>query len=727
MKNQLSFDEVKREALLRAHELMPRWLPGGSFKGDEYVCSDIRGGQGTSLKFNIKKGFGEDFGIGEKYGDMIALYAKIYGLSNNDAKRAIEIELGIAVNEQDIGMPPPTEKPPVGLHYKYGAPKEIYPYRTVSGQVSFYICRYEDKEGKTFLPYAWDKTNRHWVTKGVPWTKSLYRVERLSQNPKRPVLIVEGEKACHAAQRIVGERYNVVTWAGGAAAVKKSDWSPLYNKSVLIWPDGDEPGMKAAHEIKDILLKKNSKDVQVKILRTILAEENLRGPFKKGWDAADMFWDWNQFYLWGKNRIDVFTKNDFKEIAPHETSVEKVKEKKLQKKKPEPTHINVNYQHNQITESPLITGANISSITNIFRSEEKFKKLFWFDEFHQKRFIEKNGHGPVEWDEIDDTYLCYEIQTHYAIPRASIDCVRQAAMMFAMENVRNEPRDWLKSLNWDHTSRIEKFLVDYMGVTENSYTLAVSRNFWISLVARIMNPGCKCDTMMILEGKQGTKKSSAIAAIGGKFYAQSHDSVTTKDFYQNLQGKFIVEIGELDAFQKAEVNAIKRCLSTPVDRMRTSYSRYPKDFPRQSIFVGTTNDTNYLSDSTGNRRFWPIATKAIDLDRIEKDREQLFAEAVIKFKLGCTWYEVPRDLAEREQMEREIDDAWADDVRDYCIGKTEVSMRDIIVSGLKMEISKASKRETNRIGKILRSIGFINRASREYGVVTKRWVKEESE
>lgn len=737
MKNKYTFEEVHAEALSRAKELIPQWLPGGAFKGDEYCCSDIRGGGGTSLKFNIKKGYGEDFGIGEKYGDMIALYARINGLSNAQAKKAIEIELGLQVQEVEIGSPPASEKPPVASHYKFGEPKEMYPYHDLAGNLLFYVCRYESPTEKTFLPYCWDKVNRHWVSKGYPFTRPLYRVSQLRSDPGRPVMVVEGEKTCRAAAQIVGSRYHVVTWSGGASAFAKTDWSPLFGRNVLIWPDGDEAGMKAAIGIKDILTPKITGAETVRIIRTMPTKDD-RDPILKGWDAADVAWDWSQFYKFAKDRIDAY---GFKDSRPEKPKVKEnrplpVKQNEIEVKPVEVQTTDLQKYNqdfhitgiqNNLVVSDAITGANISSIASIFRQDQRYKNLFWFDEFYQKRFIERNGHGPVEWDETDDTWLTCEIQTKHGLTRASVDCVRQAAHLFAIENVRNEPRDWMTSLQWDHKTRIDRFLIDYMGVTENQYTMAVSRNFWISLVARVLRPGCKCDTMMILEGKQGTKKSSAINVIGGKYYAQSHDSVTTKDFYQNLQGKFIIEIGELDAFQKAEVNAIKRCLSTPVDRMRTSYSRYAKDYPRQSIFVGTTNDTNYLSDSTGNRRFWPIATKTIDIDKIAADREQLFAEAVTRFKLGQTWYEVPQDLAEKEQMEREIDDAWTEDIKSYCLGKSEISMRDIIVTGLQMEIGKASKRDTNRIGRIIRSLGYINRATREFGVVTKRWVKEETE
>jgi predicted P-loop ATPase len=189
---------------------------------------------------------------------------------------------------------------------------------------------------------------------------------------------------------------------------------------------------------------------------------------------------------------------------------------------------------------------------------------------------------------------------------------------------------------WDNVERIEHSFSTVFHCDDNGYTRAVSRNFWISLIARTYDPGCKLDNMIILEGAQGALKSSALNMIGGEWFAEQHENATNaKAFAEVLQGKLLIEIAEMDAFSRAEVTRVKQVVSNKSDRYRPSYGRHAQDHPRRCVMAGSTNKDDWNRDATGARRFWPIACKGFcDLGYLKEHRAQLFAEAV---GMGESW------------------------------------------------------------------------------------------
>src|SRR5690606_16976269 len=155
------------------------------------------------------------------------------------------------------------------------------------------------------------------------------------------------------------------------------------------------------------------------------------------------------------------------------------------------------------------------------------------------------------------------------------------------------------SLKWDGTSRIERLMIEGFGTLDSQYYREISRCFLISIAARICEPGCKVDTMPVFEGPQGNRKSSALRALGGKFFTECHEKVTSKDFYSVLHGHFLVEIAEMDAFSGAQVETIKGVISNQVDRYRLPYDKHATSNPRQCVFAGTTNRRDWNRDETG--------------------------------------------------------------------------------------------------------------------------------
>jgi predicted P-loop ATPase len=261
------------------------------------------------------------------------------------------------------------------------------------------------------------------------------------------------------------------------------------------------------------------------------------------------------------------------------------------------------------------------------------------------------------WTDRDDSELRGYMETYYGIsaPSKLNDALEAITGRLQFHPVR----DYLNSLSWDGEGRVERLLVDYLGADDTPYTRAVTRKMMAAAVARVFVPAIKYDQMLVLVGEQGVGKSTLFSRLAGKWFSDSLTSVQGKEAYEQIQGQWIVEMGELSATKRADVEAIKHFLSKCHDTFRAAYGRNTSTYARQCIFVGTTNDRGYLRDRTGNRRFWsvPVNKSAIKLnlfkDLTQHEIDQLWAEAVQLFREGETLY-LEADLVEesnRIQME----------------------------------------------------------------------------
>jgi len=374
-------------------------------------------------------------------------------------------------------------------------------------------------------------------------------------------------------------------------------------------------------------------------------------------------------------------------------------------------------------------GRAIHNVDNVLRLLENWSKTsgkIWFDEFHQKIRTNWNDSTVQDWSDKDTSNLTCILQRYTELIKVPDNLVAFAVNELALRNKKNEPKEWLDWVSWDGQERMSAFFNYYCGAEDSEYSKAIAHNFWLSLVARVYSPGCKLDNMVILEGTQGIGKSRMLSIVGGEWYGESYESIQSKDFPLSLQGKMVIEISELDAFSKVEANTIKKILSMGVDRFRPPYGRMTQSFPRSCVFVGTTNDDNYLKDPTGNRRFWPIRVDEFKLDEIARDREQLFAEAVHRYKSGESWHEVPWDAAKLEQDARVESDLWEEMVQEYIIGKDEVKSTDVLRDAIQLSSDRWTAREYRRLGRIFRQLGWSRRTVRKGERTMKLWVRRYS-
>ena len=249
-------------------------------------------------------------------------------------------------------------------------------------------------------------------------------------------------------------------------------------------------------------------------------------------------------------------------------------------------------------------------------------------------------------------------------------------------------RQYLAGIKHDGTERVAGrtgpgWLTTHLGVEDSPYVRAVGRMFLIGAVARIRQPGCKLDTVLILEGEQGKKKSTAVATLfGPEFFSDHLSDITTKDASSDLRGKWVIEWAELDNLSRSESSAVKKYVSRATDDYRPSYGRRNVRVPRQCVFVGTTNMDNYLKDETGNRRFWPVTCLGdINIELLKADRDALWAEAVALYEANEKWWfdasdPVAQEQARQEQAARRVADPWEGAICAALQPKKEKSMDD---------------------------------------------------
>ncbi|MCL2450341.1 MAG: virulence-associated E family protein, partial [Polyangiaceae bacterium] len=363
--------------------------------------------------------------------------------------------------------------------------------------------------------------------------------------------------------------------------------------------------------------------------------------------------------------------------------------------------------------------SHLDNVIRILQLAPEWKGKIRFDEFRSRIVVtgppwdnyQKPSTDKSYWTDEDTSRLCARLRRDFHgddfAPSIS-DCERAVGVV-AHTHAYNPLRDYLRSLAWDGQGRLSSWLTTYLGAERTEYTRLVGSWWLISAVARIMTPGCKVDTVPILEGRQGLKKSSALRVLSGaEYFNDTPLDLNSKDAYTAIQGCWFVELAELDSLMRVEATRAKAFFSSSKDKFRAAYARHETEEPRQCIFVGTTNLDDYLNDPTGARRFWPIHCSRVELEALARDRDQLWSEAVHELDEGRLWFptsEYEDALLGDQQAVRTQHDAWEEAISTWlnrrASNENTFTMNEVLAGALNLEEKDWSRSVQTRVGTLL--------------------------
>jgi putative DNA primase/helicase len=772
----IDFGRIAAAALQGAETLVPQWLKDGRRVGHEWQCGSLSGDAGSSCSVNLNTGAWADFATGEKGRDLISLYGAINGLENGPAARELAEQLGIEIPEgarsrkgddaaarrgpidsstgagvepggddltqvasktpdgwSDAGVWPEGGPAAPVAHMFRGRPSVSWVYRTAEGGITGYVHRFVTSDGgKEILPCVW---STH-PTRGNAWKwrqwdqpRPLYRLEALAEAADRPVLVVEGEKCADAAAGVVKGAYWVTTWSGGGNAVHKADFTPLAGRRVIVWPDCDakldkvtntlkpedkQPGVRAMERAAQILLELGCDVSIVAIPRP--------GDRPDGWDVFDLIAEA------GENASAAV----HEWLQPDKLRRPRAAEAAAPPNAPPPAEPDSppwpdpddDWSHQLVRERNGSLSRHVVNVSVILRNDPGWKGVVVFDEFSNrviKRAPPPYGHGRAgEWTSDDDSRTASWLAQQYGLMVSSLQ-VLEGVEMVARESPVHPVREYLQGLKWDGTPRLAHWLIDYAGVEDTEYARAVSTFFLRAMARRVMEPGCKFDYCLVLEGSEGLRKSTLASLLGGPWFSDTDLDLTHKDSMSALQGKWLHEFSEMDSVTRAEASKQKSFLSRQVDEFRPVYGRRQISCPRQSVFIGTTNEDEYIKEGQGARRFWPIKVRSeIDINALREIRDQLFAEAMHDCLAGLPCApdsEMQRTLFRPIQTRRVVQESMIDALHDWVLdpGQDELTKRsanggtfslaDAAARGLHIGYAQLTRDLQTRIGKALHALG----------------------
>lgn len=621
----IDFDVLNSALNSSVESLLFSWLPGGKMVGREFVAGSINGEPGQSFKFNIDKCIGSDFATGQKFGDLIDVYAGAKRLTIGEAAK----ELGeMVLPKPSITEAPETNLIPPGPNTKGPRLREAsWCYRSPAGDVLFYVERIDRPDGKKeFKPHSFN--GKKWVNKIWPKPRPLYGLDLLRPGP---VLVVEGEKTCDAARIIVGDNYSVVTWSGGASAPLKSDWSVLAGRDVLLWPDNDTAGQKAMATIGKTIGKIAASYKYLDV--SSLAPKA---------DAADLNWTYDQFLSFVKPKsvqivedktnvnASYISKSTMESILPHWNWSKETNGRDSERTTPKPSlenfeallkYLGVVVRYNIISkqEEILIPGTGFS--------------------------IDNEGVASVAW--LKSVQAQISMPTFYLLDYLT---------HIADKNYYNPVAVWIESTPWDGISRLENLYATIVAKDEAINEVVMNlkktliRRWLVSAIAGAFSPrGVSAHGVLVLQGNQYIGKTAWVKSLAPKDLDIIADGrilrPEDKDSVNQIVRYWIVELGELDAtFRRSDIAQLKAFLTKDSDIFRRAFAPKDSRFARRTVFFASVNPSQFLHDETGNRRFWTIECDSINHAH-GLDMQQIWAEVHALYVAGESWFLTADEMA----------------------------------------------------------------------------------
>jgi len=361
-----------------------------------------------------------------------------------------------------------------------------------------------------------------------------------------------------------------------------------------------------------------------------------------------------------------------------------------------------------------------ANLVLILRHDRRQRGRLTYDAFLESGNIDGRPVGDV-----DVLHMMEWVGGVYGI-HPTKDRLSDAIRQVCHETTTHALQDYLRGLEWDGVPRVQDLLWKYMGCRNAADGLSqvYARRWMVSAVARALKPGCKVDTMLILKGPQGARKSTGFRVLGGDWFSDSHIPIGTDDAAQALQGVWIQELPELDSMRRKEVTAIKAFIAAQEDHFRRRFDRFWTDRPRQSVLVGTTNEDSFLADATGSRRFWVREVVGrVDIEALERDRDQLWAEAVRMFGDGVQWWLTDEEDSQRTEDNEayQIEYPWQTDLleRGPALGWFEIA--DALGQILDQRPGDVKMRDIQSATRVLSAAGYEKRRSVLAGRRAWRW------
>lgn len=383
--------------------------------------------------------------------------------------------------------------------------------------------------------------------------------------------------------------------------------------------------------------------------------------------------------------------------------------------------------YNKVTEN----------VYRILQKHPNFKDRFRFNVWRQR---DEYRDGLVWRDLEDKDSIVFQREISMLYPQfrsVAKTMVQDAVVSICSENSFDVALEFIRSVEWDKKDRLSTWLSTVYGTPDDEYHRAVGGNFFKGMAKRIIQPGCKFDSCLIIEGKQGCGKSTSLTLIAGEdWHLETTMMPDGKDFFMQMAGKLIVEFSEGESFSRADTKKMKSVITTRFDTYRTPYEVRPKDIPRRCVFAMTTNNSEFLKDETGNRRFFPIlVTKdMVDLAWLKENRQQLFAEALYRVEtLNENCYEYPLEAAEAIRAEKMIKTGledligdWLDDPKDFTgvrldLENDGVTITDVWLYALHGARDRFPKWEEMRLAQAMQMLGMTKQQCRRNGRRAWRW------
>jgi predicted P-loop ATPase len=609
---------------------------------------------------------------------------------------------------------------------------KTWTYYGTRREVLFYVGRYEwyDGDGELWKTYrAFTYSDDGWKCKHWHEPRPLYNLHNLVQSPDLPVALFEGEKSADAGAILGGARWVASTWPGGAPNASKGDYSHLQGRKVIIWPDADPAGERAT---EDLLERLHGVASEVWVFTV--------SDMPDGWDVADAVeddgWDAARLDSWTRETVAGHARlrrHAYGDEPPARAGLAPADEE------PEPEPIRARQRkHSDIAATArhwsmaswrdkliVVAGKNkdvaircIENATVPLEYADEWAGLLAWDELRQCITATRPtpwGEQPEEWSDHHDTALeCWYDRTglHYK------GLVSEAVNLVAHRNSFHPVRDYLNSLKWDRKPRADLWLTTYCGAEDDDLIRFFASRWLVSAVARAIKPGEQVKTCLILFGEQDAGKSSALKALGAPWYTIQHGNIggdSTKSIEQCSKA-WIIEMAELAKIKRTDdVESIKAFLATDEDTYRPAYARRVQTIKRCCVFAGTSNPNEVFSDTTGNVRFWPVTTRGeVDVAGLRRDRDQIWAEAVARYRKGERWWIEDgklRKMARDATEEHRVKDVWEDEIYDWLTRPENATRKyfrssEIASDALKLTMRDLTKSEQFRISNCMRLAGF---------------------